>query len=262
LCPKEAIDWKTRRYRVLEEIIRYDPAIVCLEEVDQFEYLTENLSKVGYVGIFFPKPDSPCLYQPVNSGSDGCALFYKTNIVTLSQSDSVILHDGEKGNKQSNQVAIIGNFQLKSDSSKQFYVGVTHLKAKRGYQEVRKQQGQFISKYVADKYNDVPLVFCGDFNAEPTEPLYAVMKACKLNLSSAYTSLSSDGATEPRYTTWKVRPNGEECHVIDYIWYTKLGLKVKRVLDVASEAEIGPSRLPSHTYPSDHLSLVCDFILS
>lgn len=30
------------------------------------------------------------------------------------------------------------------------------------------------------------------------------------------------------------------------------------VLDLPTEEQIGPNRLPSFSYPSDHLSLVCD----
>lgn len=229
-----------------------------MEEVDQFEFLTENLAKLGYVGIFFQKPDSPCLYQQKNSGPDGCAIFYLSKSVTLSQSQSVIL---QENGRESNQVSIIAQFCTKSENSRHLYVGVTHLKAKRGYEDVRRLQGEFISKYLTEHFSDGPVIFCGDFNAEPTEPLYNVMKSCHLNLSSVYTHLSADKNTEPKYTTWKVRPKGEECHTIDYIWYTKSGLRVKSVLDVATEEEIGKNRLPSARYPSDHLSLVCDFVL-
>ena len=258
LCPEEDLDWETRKLRVLEEIVRYNPTILCMEEVDQYEYLTEFLTKLGYVGVFFPKPDSPCLCQEKNSGPDGCAVFYQTKYVTLSQSNSIIL---QENGRQSNQVSIIAQFCTKGDNSSTFYVGVTHLKSKRGYEETRKLQGQFISKYLSENANDAPVIFCGDFNADPIEPCYSIMQACSLKLKSAYTSLSADGKTEPKYTTWKVRPKVEECHVIDYIWYTEKGLKIKSVLDVATEEEIGKDRLPSSRYPSDHLSLVCDFLL-
>jgi len=31
---------------------------------------------------------------------------------------------------------------------------------------------------------------------------------------------------EPPYTTWKIREEGEECHTIDYVFYTPDRLKV------------------------------------
>lgn len=256
-CPKEALVLEKRNLRVIEEITRYCPTILCLEECDMYEYVFENLSKLGYLGIFCQKPDSPCLYEMDNIGPDGCALFYDSKKVILSKSDSIVL---KEDGFQSNQVSIIGQFQTKSDDPKCFYVGATHLKAKRGYDERRKLQGEFISKYLEKNCTNAPVIYCGDFNAEPTEGVYSVMKSCNLGLSSAYTSLSKDNS-EPKYTTWKIRPKGEECHTIDYIWYSRKGLKIKSILDVAAEKEIGVNRLPSSRYPSDHLSLVCDFIV-
>ncbi|XP_045205264.2 nocturnin-like [Mercenaria mercenaria] len=256
-CPKEALELESRKLRVLEEVTRYRPTVMCLEEVDFYEYLFDNLSKLGYAGIFSPKPDSPCLYQNGNIGPDGSAIFYDTSKLVLSKSDSIIL---KEDGYQSNHVTIIAQFQTNTDDPKMFYVGVTHLKAKRGYEGKRKLQGEFLSNYLQENCNDAPVIYCGDFNAEPIEPVYSVMKLCAIGLSSAYTVLSGNN-TEPKYTTWKIRPKGEECHTIDYIWYSNKGLKVKSVLDVASEEEIGKNRLPSFKYPSDHLSLVCDFLV-
>ncbi|KAL4230099.1 Nocturnin [Mactra antiquata] len=256
-CPPEALDWSTRKLRVLEEILRYQPTVLCMQEVDNFDYLIENLSSYGYLGIFKEKPSSPCLFQANNCGPDGCALFYQSSKVTLSKSDSIIL---EENGVKCNQVSIIAHFITKDKYQKQFIVGTTHLKAKKDFSDVRMLQGQFISKYLEDNCNDAPVIFCGDFNAEPSESVYSVMKSCKLGLSSSYTLLSKDDS-EPKYTTWKIRPKAEECHTIDYVWYQKKGLKVKSILDVASDEEIGKDRLPSFRYPSDHLSLVCDFIV-
>lgn len=30
-CPDEALDWKTRRYRIVEEIVTYCPDVICLQ---------------------------------------------------------------------------------------------------------------------------------------------------------------------------------------------------------------------------------------
>lgn len=104
----------------------------------------------------------------------------------------------------------------------------------------------------------IPLVVCGDFNAEPREEVYRRFSSSPLGLNSAYKLLSSDGQTEPAYTTWKIRPSGESCSTLDYIWYSHDSLSVDCLLDIPTEEQIGPDRLPSYHYPSDHLSLVCD----
>lgn len=111
-----------------------------------------------------------------------------------------------------------------------------------------------------------PILISGDFNAEPIEPVYStVINYAPLNLSSAYADLlasilsetgedkdvekanenseNSDDdiengsksrvdhliSNEPPYTTWKIREDGEVCHTIDYVFYSRDKLKVKRV---------------------------------
>ena len=254
-CPPEAVEWETRKLRIQEEILRYSPTILCLEEVDMFEFLSETLAAYGYVGIFSPKPKSPCLEFYNNMGPDGCALFYKSSLLTLCNSSSFTLQEGDK---KSNQVAIFAQFQTKGDTPRQFYTGLTHLKAKEGFHENRKLQGESIAAYISKNCNEGPVIFCGDFNAEPSEPVYQIMQS--LDLESTYTYLSQDKKSEPKFTTWKIRPKHEVCHVIDYIWFSRSGFKVKSVLDIPSDAEVGENRLPSLKYPSDHCSLVCDLV--
>jgi hypothetical protein len=44
-------------------------------------------------------------------------------------------------------------------------------------------------------------------------------------LSSAYTS--AFGGIEPKYTTWKIREDGEHKQILDYIFHSKDRLQVK-----------------------------------
>ena len=257
-CPPEALAWDIRKLRIIEEILRYHPTVVCLEEVDQYSYLLETLMKCGYLGLFHPKPQSPCLFQMDNSGPDGCAVLYDSSRVSLLHSDSIILKELDK---PSNQVSIICHFQTKTDTCKDFTIAVTHLKAKDDpeCERMRREQVSYWIQYLKDKHSDHPLILCGDFNSPPTDTTYEIMKSCDLGLSSVNTHLSREGQ-EPKYTTWKIRDT-EVCRTIDYIWYTKKGFKVKSVLNMASEEEIGAEALPSFRYPSDHLSQVCDMII-
>lgn len=146
-------------------------------------------------------------------------------------------------------------------------MAVTHLKARSGWEWLRSAQGSdllrqlqsLIQKHAGSTGSDIPLLVCGDFNAVPSEEVYRRFTASPLGLDSAYKKLSQDGLSEPQYTTWKIRPSGECCSTLDYIWYSQDWLRVEAVLDMPSEGQIGPNRLPSFSYPSDHLSLVCDF---
>lgn len=156
-------------------------------------------------------------------------------------------------------------------TGKRVCVAVTHLKARSGWERLRGAQGADLLRHVhtliqkhggsqaAAASCSIPLLICGDFNAVPTEEVYRRFSASPLRLDSAYKKLSQGGLTEPEYTTWKIRPTGECCTTLDYIWYSQDTLRVDAVLDLPTEEQIGPGRLPSFSYPSDHLSLVCDF---
>lgn len=111
-----------------------------LQEVDHFKFLQNILRTLNYEGIFFPKPDSPCLYFIQNNGPDGCAVFYKQNKLELLSYDTRIL---EVWQVQSNQVAIAANFRV-IDTNDEFCVCTTHLKARSGalLAKLRNEQGK------------------------------------------------------------------------------------------------------------------------
>ena len=124
----------------------------------------------------------------------------------------------------------------------------------------------FISRQIPpSKDLSVHLFLAGDFNAEPSEPIYSTIRSHpRFGLESAYRSAIQDDAEEaqePPYTTWKVRGEGECCHTIDYVFYSRQHLAVDQVLPFPTGEQIGPDRVPSFQYPSDHFSLVVDFDL-
>ena len=267
LCPDDALVWDSRRLRLLEEILLYDPHIVCLEEVDHFEFFKNSLNLVGYDGMFFPKPDSPALYVKGSNGPDGCAVFYKTEMLELLQQENIVLQNQSK--EYTNQVSICITFRnIPKDNqtkAREFCLAVTHLKAKLGWSQLRFEQGQYLMDYLESTTQNRPLFVCGDFNAEHDEPVYSVFMNSRLELDSAYRSLQKDHM-EPLYTTWKVRGGrdgkmNEVCRTIDYIWFSKKHSQVQALLSIPSGEDIGKGKLPSLQYASDHLSLVADFVL-
>ncbi|XP_016985046.1 nocturnin isoform X8 [Drosophila rhopaloa] len=277
-CPEEALTWEHRKYLIVQEILQNQPDVICLQEVDHFKFLQTVLGSQNYAGIFFPKPDSPCLYIEQNNGPDGCAIFYKRDKLELQGYDTRIL---EVWRVQSNQVAIAARLRMRS-SGREFCVATTHLKARHGalLAKLRNEQGRDLIRFVKQFAGETPLLLCGDFNAEPVEPIYATILGCDLlRLGSAYADVKLDREEilqpsedvaefvsdsmkrEPPYTTWKIREEGEECHTIDYVFYTPDRLKIKNCLDFPAGEQIGKNRTPSYQYPSDHFSLVCDFEL-
>ncbi|XP_061103145.1 nocturnin-like isoform X1 [Conger conger] len=259
-CPPEALNWAERKYLILEEILTYRPDILCLQEVDHYyDTFQPVLQSLGYHGTFCPKPWSPCLDLERNNGPDGCALFFRRERFQLEHSASVRL---AAALLKTNQVAIIQTLRCRA-TGRALCVAVTHLKARSGWERLRSAQGSDLLRYLqtaSGGRQGVPLLVCGDFNAEPSEDVYRRFAASGLELDSAYTRLSPDGA-EPPYTTWKIRPSGESCHTLDYIWFSRLAFRVESLLELPTAEQIGPDRLPSYNYPSDHLSLICDFSL-
>ncbi|XP_030001085.1 nocturnin-like isoform X3 [Sphaeramia orbicularis] len=265
-CPLDALNWQERKYLILEEILTYRPDILCLQEVDHYyDTFQPIMSGLGYHGSFLAKPWSPCLDVEQNNGPDGCALFYRRSRFSLQATAHLRL---SAMMLPTNQVAIVQTLTCRA-TGRQLCVAVTHLKARSGWERLRSAQGtdllhslRTITSQTAGGQNQVvsalPLVVCGDFNAEPSEDVYRRFRSSPLGLDSAYKLLSSDGQTEPPYTTWKIRPSGESCSTLDYIWYTQNALSVECLLDLPTEDQIGPDRLPSYHYPSDHLSLLCD----
>ncbi|XP_068596559.1 nocturnin [Brachionichthys hirsutus] len=271
-CPLDALNWQERKYLILEEILTHRPDILCLQEVDHYyDTLQPIMASLGYRGSFLAKPWSPCLDVEQNNGPDGCALFYRRSRFTLQATAHLRL---SARMLPTNQVAIVQTLSCQV-TGQQLCVAVTHLKARSGWERLRSAQGADLLQRLSSitsrggsrsqmgaTRSARPLVVCGDFNAEPTEDVYRRFSSSPLGLNSAYKLLSSDGQTEPPFTTWKIRPAGESRGTLDYIWYTHDALRVHGLLDIPTEEQIGPARLPSYHYPSDHLSLLCDISFS
>ncbi|CAH1101164.1 unnamed protein product [Psylliodes chrysocephalus] len=262
-CPDEALEWNHRRFLIVEELVEYSPDVICLQEVDHFNFISHILETQGYTGLFFPKPDSPCIYINGNNGPDGCAIFYRKDKFDLVNVETKIL---EIWKVQSNQVAILTILKLK-ETGQEICVTTTHLKAKNGalLSTLRNEQGKDLLHFVQSHSRNLPLILAGDFNAEPIEPIYNTILENPLGLGSAYADCdtnvnnSKSADREPSYTTWKIRGEGEVCHTIDYVFYSKNKLDLEAVLELPTGEEIGEDRVPSLAYPSDHFSLVCDF---
>ncbi|KAJ8015627.1 hypothetical protein DPEC_G00028070 [Dallia pectoralis] len=276
-CPLEALNWPERKCMILEEILTYRPDILCLQEVDHYyDTFQPILASLGYQSTFLPKPWSPCLDVPSNNGPDGCALFFRCARFSLLHTSHLRL---SAMMLPTNQVAIVQTLRCRA-TGRGLCVAVTHLKARSGWERMRSAQGadllhslRAITSQPSGSHpgsepvrrdeqgggvEGLPVIVCGDFNAEPSEDVYGRFASSPLGLDSAYKLLSADGQSEPAYTTWKIRPSGECCSTLDYIWYSRRAFTVDTLLDIPTEEQIGPDRLPSYHYPSDHLSLICD----
>ena len=191
--------------------------------------------------------------MPGNSGPDGCAILFREDKFSLVSVEKKVLTAWES---ETNQVVLALILQHRQ-TGRQLCAVTTHLKARKGglLANIREQQGEDLMAWLEEVSDGRSLILTGDFNAEPSEPVYqTVTKNKEIKLDSAYDNSSLD------YTSWKIRDTGEEKQVLDYIFHSP-DLRTLRTLDVPSEEDLGEERLPSLAYASDHLSLVADISL-
>jgi len=177
MSPPEALKFSYRGLRIIEEIMKYDPDVITMQECDQFEFFKHYLR--DYAGLFAPKKNSPCARVAAETGlnllSDGVALFYKTR-------DFKLVHHrlfGKKGNERDKMdvPAIMAHLRrIKEDQyeEKDFLVLSTHLKSTKSMEGEleRLQQIQFLATEVLlyqQTHFNLPIFIGCDLNAAPKE---------------------------------------------------------------------------------------------
>eukprot|EP00301_Raphidiophrys_heterophryoidea_P021746 c6082_g1_i1.p1 GENE.c6082_g1_i1~~c6082_g1_i1.p1 ORF type:complete len:333 (+),score=51.20 c6082_g1_i1:86-1000(+) len=251
-CPEHVLVWEQRREKILQEITRFEPDIICLEELDHYDWFEQQLQSVGFKGDYSPRPGK----------ADGTAIFHRTSLFDSTEVAPVV-YTG------SSQVALIKALKLRSNSSP-IIVAATHLKADKTTEgeETRHKQLTELLSHISKRLESqpsTPVILTGDFNAQPiacsyTPPtVYNYTLSHPIGFASAYAGLSNN-KTEPSFTTWKVRVGdykaGEAKMTIDYIMYSAKKFRCTHVLSLPSEADIGKTALPCEAYPSDHLAIL------
>lgn len=139
--------------------------------------------------------------------------------------------------------------QLEHRHSKQrISILCAHLKAFDEFQDRRTYQTEVIIENLKmdEHVLNEPLIICGDFNGEHTEPFYKLITNDQLlKLSDAYFDE-------------RKKDNGNFSKNVDYIFYTNSNLKLIDYLETRFYKK-NSFGYPNFEYPSDHLSIVCDF---
>uniref|UniRef100_A0A2P2L0R8 Carbon catabolite repressor protein 4 homolog 3 isoform X1 n=2 Tax=Rhizophora mucronata TaxID=61149 RepID=A0A2P2L0R8_RHIMU len=78
--PSPYMRWDHRKRVICEELIGWNPDIICLQEVDRYFDLSNVLKKAGYVGSY---------KRRTGDNVDGCAMFWKANVVRLLEGESI-----------------------------------------------------------------------------------------------------------------------------------------------------------------------------
>ena len=145
------------------EITQYSPDIITMQEVDHYDdFFRPELRRLGYLGLFAPKPLSACLV--VSNSSDGCAIFVRESKFRMISSESLTLaltrakmdDEGDLNEEDiyiraQNQVALIAVLEFIPNPRQQgarmqlkdpplLIVSTTHLKSSRSATAERYRQ--------------------------------------------------------------------------------------------------------------------------
>ena len=263
------------------------PDVVCLQEVDRFDFFEDELRKHGYRGIFKEDPWSPC--RKFGAPNDGVAIFYKTSKLELVGSHVPGVPRSRKDDPTTNAgKTLMARFRMKRPSpatgggllskasaalltrQQPVFTGVdlqevvvvtTHLEGAKTVdgiitrleqtKEICRALNDFATNLCAD-VNNVQIIIAGDLNATPNEACVVHLRG--RGMRSAYADVGAAVGAEKSntFTTWKTRTGlfktGEVKHTIDYILYSAhRGSKVVSVAKLPSEDDI-PSAVGLPTF--------------
>ncbi|GIL66810.1 hypothetical protein Vafri_20325 [Volvox africanus] len=144
-APPACLEWGYRRPLLLQEILEANADIICLQELNHFDELSQVLSSLGYDGAFREKHASPALKYEFPP--DGMAVFFRRNRFRCCANgvEGRSFHDDWTGREQSQGYLQILLYDMMV--GRELLIVTTHLKAKDGAEceDVRlRQAGQLL----------------------------------------------------------------------------------------------------------------------
>jgi len=268
---KTALQWPYRGVRLVEEILRFEPDVIALEECDKLEFIMKYLTPKGYMSQFSEKKGSPIKHaaaeiaedhgiakDSVKLPNDGVALIYKTDKFELCGEAQIV-------DPKQNEKKILGlgvPLRIKNIDQEVFFV-VTHLKSTKSQEgeELRRDQITILLNDLLKNERNLPVLLLCDLNANPVENKKGYAPLCYNAITDekglAYKSahVLANGQ-EPSYTTYKLRQHGTDKHVLDYIFIKDGQWNVTQLLSIPTPSDKDQSSLiPNWHYPSDHFSI-------
>ncbi|XP_030247392.1 protein angel homolog 1 [Sparus aurata] len=187
-CPLEVLDWSYRCSLLLEEILKWSPDILCLQEVQENHYheqLCPVLSQMGYT----------CVYKRrTGTKTDGCATCYRSSrfsevsVTPLEffRPDTELLDRHNVGIVVLLRPAVTRGSEIKT-MGPPLCVANTHLLFNPRRGDVKLTQLAVllaeIDKVVKSckaRGEHCNLIMCGDFNSLPYTPLYQLITTGEL----------------------------------------------------------------------------------
>ncbi|PPD68753.1 hypothetical protein GOBAR_DD34372 [Gossypium barbadense] len=170
--PSNYIRWGYRKRVLCEEIMRWNPDIICMQEVDKYFDLRNTMEKAGYVGSY---------KRRTGDNVDGCATFWKPDKFRLLERESI----GFKGFGLRDNVAQLSVFEMCRVESRRLVVGNIHVLYNPSCGEVKLGQIRFLSsraQLLSNRWGNAPVVLGGDFNSTPQSAIYKFLSTSELNV--------------------------------------------------------------------------------
>lgn len=165
---QEWLTWRRRQQNLQRELLKLDPDILCLQEM-QYDHLSlliqglrmGNGRKLEYV-----------YKKKTGHRTDGCAIVYDSSKFQLLDQRAVELHDHQVALLNRENVALFAKFRFKLDSDpcKEFVIATTHLLYNPKRNDVRCAQVNRMLEELSSFSEDAPVVLTGDFNSLVNSP--------------------------------------------------------------------------------------------
>ncbi|WVZ69726.1 hypothetical protein U9M48_018465 [Paspalum notatum var. saurae] len=218
--PSFMLDWNWRKNKLLQEFSWWSPDILCLQEVDKFTDLEQEMAREGYNGIWKMR---------TGKAADGCAIFWKTTRFQLCHEEDIefnklglrdnvaqlcVLESVVPRNVQTDSTNL-STSSSNPQQAKQVVICNIHVlyNPKRGDIKLGQVRTLLDRAYTLSKmWNNAPVILCGDFNSTPKSPLYNFVSEQKLNLSGLAKNIISGQQTSVSPQGLYTGPNVSRFH--------------------------------------------------
>ncbi|CAH8282033.1 unnamed protein product [Eruca vesicaria subsp. sativa] len=200
--PRNVLSWGFRKSKIVFELGLWSADIMCLQEVDKFQDLEEELKHRGYSGIWKMR---------TGNAVDGCAIFWRSNRFKLVHEETIQFNQlGLRDNVAQICVleALLNSHAKENEASppescsRRVVVCNIHVlyNPKRGDFKLGQVRTLLERAHAVSKlWDDAPVVLCGDFNCTPKSQLYNFISEGKLDLSGlARNKISGQESAEIR----------------------------------------------------------------
>ncbi|KAL4147748.1 hypothetical protein PRNP1_011502 [Phytophthora ramorum] len=177
-------DWEYRRERLVKEILRWEPDVVNLQEVDHYEdFFEPRMEKAGFVGVYKRRTGE--------TTHDGCAIFVKKSMFRIVSSHPIEYRVPDHPVLNRDNIALTAVVEAKNEangaSPTRFVVANTHLLFNPNRGEIKLAQLDMLLKHLTSLRQEhdltLPVLLSGDFNLAPHSPLYHFLSTGELNAS-------------------------------------------------------------------------------